>query len=157
MIFQKKKKQKEEAVASSSLLVPKPKSKDDDGDSTGSGETTFDDTLSMTAHKEQLTGWGIKEPTLERISFSGSKGKLDVLNKIAKFLYQEKDSKGELKYKGNLIGIEYLNLVTKAGKKVADKRPLKSKEQLSNIYAELIKAEPATVGSTAKAKGGQKK
>ena len=150
---------KEETVPSSSSLFPKPKSKyddDDDEDSTGSGETSVEDTKTMASHKTQLTGWGIKESTLERINFSSSKGKLDVLNKIAKFVYQVENPDGKKKFTGNLIGIEYLNLVTKAGKSVINKRPLKSKAELERIYTELIKPEP-TVASSSGATGGKKK
>ena len=153
--FETSKIKKEKAVESSSSLGPKPKYDDDDDDSTGSGETSFEDTPSMTAHKTQLQGWGIKESTLERINFSGSNGKLDVLNKIAKFVYQAENPDGKKKFTGNLIGIEYLNLVTKAGKSNRVKRPLKSKEELERIYAKLIKPEP-TVASSSGATGGKK-
>jgi hypothetical protein len=69
----KMKKQEEEAVVSSSLSQPKPQYDDDDDDddkSTGSGETSYEDTNSMADHKTKLQGWGIKQETLDRISFS---------------------------------------------------------------------------------------
>ena len=124
-------KKQEEAVVSSSLSQPKPQYDDDDDKSTGSGETAYEDTNSMAEHKTKLQGWGIKQTTLDRISFSTAKGKYAIMNKIALKIYQDPD------LKGNDIGIKYLNLITTAGKSVKAKRNIKSLPELKKIYAEL--------------------
>jgi hypothetical protein len=148
-----KTKQKEEAVASSSsssqVLKPKPKYDDDEG-STDSGETTFEDTNSMADHKIKLQGWGITEQTLSRINYSSAKGKYDIMNKIALKIFQDQ------KFKGNEIGIEYLNLITKAGKTVQAKRPIKDKGDLEKIYA-ILNPQATIQPTVSKAKRGKKK
>jgi hypothetical protein len=146
------KKQEEEAVVSSSLSQPKPQYDDDDDDkSTGSGETAYEDTNSMAEHKTKLQGWGIKQTTLDRISFSTAKGKYAIMNKIALKIYQDPD------LKGNDIGVKYLNLITTAGKSVKAKRNIVSLKVLEDIYAGLDpEATPKPVqpiATTSKAKG----
>ena len=85
------------STASSSASQPKPKYDDDDDDkSTGSGETTFEDTNSMADHKTKLQDWGIKQTTLDRISFSTAKGKYDIMNKIALKIFQDPKFKGNI-------------------------------------------------------------
>ena len=89
-----KKKQQKETIASSSSLVPKPKFDDDDDDdgSIDSGETTFDETKTIAEHKTKLSGWGIPLDISDTISYSGTnKEKYDVLNTIAKTLFQRKE------------------------------------------------------------------
>ena len=81
------------STASSSASQPKPQYVDDDDDdkSTGSGETTYDDTKTMTEHKTKLSGWGITNEMTDKISYAGmSESKYDALNSIAKKLFQDR-------------------------------------------------------------------
>ena len=124
--FKSERKKQEEAVASSSSLVPKPVSKydvdddDDDDGSIDSGETTFDETKTMADHKTKLSGWGIPLDITDRISYSGcNKEKYDILNSIAKKLYQD-----------NQVD-RFVSMVSTANGK--DKRKMKSLKKLREI------------------------
>ena len=92
LVHQKK---QDEAVVSGSSAVPKSKYDDDDDDddkSTGSGETTFDETKTMKDHKIKLSGWGITNEMTDKISYAGmSESKYDALNSIAKKLFQDNE------------------------------------------------------------------
>jgi hypothetical protein len=79
-----------------------------------------------------LEEWGFKPSVSGRINYSGmSAEKYDYINNIAKILYQDKTLSDTER------GIQYLNRITNAGKKVENKRLLKPINELKSIFDQM--------------------